>query len=166
MSQQGNTTNIVLGLCNVRFDGVQLGLTKGGVIVRITQSVVDAVVDDYGDTPVARFDKGVSIEVEVNMVEYADLDKVAKAFPTAVVRSDRLEFGSQAGSQIDTGRLVLDPLNANDHNIMVYRAAPIGNAEISFTNDDVKVFTATFMGLIDTTRNEGDQLFRIGGPSS
>jgi hypothetical protein len=166
MSQQGDTTNIVLGLCNVRFDGTQLGLTKGGVEVNITQTSVDVVVDDYGDTPVDSYDKGTTIEVIVNMVEYGDLDLVAQAFPTATVRSDRLEFGDQAGSQISTGRLVLDPLNANDHNIMVYKARPVGNATIGFTNDDVKVFTATFMGLIDTSRNTGDQLFRIGGPSS
>jgi hypothetical protein len=166
MGQIGSVENIVFGLCNVSIGGVNLGFSKGGTEAIITQSVVEATIDDAGDVPVALYDKGTMIEVVVNMVEYADLDKIALAFPTATIRADRITFGRQAGSVISSGVLIIDPLDSKGHNITIYKAAPVGEATLGYNNDDLRVFTARFKGLYDSSRSEGDRVFRIGGPNS
>lgn len=165
MSQAGNVDNVVLGLCDVRFDGASLGLTKGEVVATITQNVAEITVDDFGNTPIAAYDLGTMIEVKVPLAEYT-LANVNIALPMGTLDGDRVNVGRQAGTQLTYGELILDPLNANDLNITVYKAAAIAALNIGFTNDNIKVLEVTFKGFIDTDRPDGDQLFRIGGPAS
>ena len=110
MGQQGNVNNIKLGPADVTFDGTALGLTKGGVIVSITQSVIDVVIDNWGDTPINAFDKGASVSVTVPMVEDT-LEKIGIAIPSGTVTSDRIKIGSPAGTVISTGKLIINPNN-------------------------------------------------------
>lgn len=165
MGQQGDTRNINFDLANVSFNGVNIGFTKGGVDVNITMSSLDALIDDYGDTPIESFDRGTAIEVVINGAESARAN-LALAFPTAVVAGDRLKFGGQVGAKIPTGRLVIEPVAGNLDPVVVYKARATSDITISFNNEDIAVITTTFVGLIDTSRADGDQLFRIGGPAS
>lgn len=165
MGQQGTLTNINMDLADVTFDGVSLGFTKGGVEVNITQAFVDAIIDDFGDTPVKTYDKGVQIEVIVHLAESARAN-LAVAFPTAVVMGDRLKFGAQAGSVIPTGRLVINPVQGNLDPVVVYAARPTSEVALPFNLDDIATIDITFMGTIDADRADGDRLFRIGGPAS
>lgn len=165
MGQQGTEQNINFDIADVSFNGVNIGFTKGGVEVNITGAVLDAIIDDYGDTPIKSYDKGTAIEVVIHGAESARAN-LALAFPTAIVMGDRLKFGGQVGSEIPTGRLVISPVAGNLDPIVVYKARATSEVTIPYANDDIAVIDATFVGLIDTTRADGDRLFRIGGPAS
>lgn len=165
MGQQGTLQNIQMDLADVTFDGVSLGYTKGGVEVNITQAFVDAIIDDFGDTPVKTWDKGVAIEVIVHLAESARAN-LAVAFPTAIDAGDRLKFGGQAGAVISPGRLVINPVAGNLDPIVVYGARPTSDVSIPFNLDDIATIDITFVGTIVASRADGDRLFRIGGPAS
>lgn len=165
MGQEGNVENINFDLANVSFNGVNIGFTKGGVDVNITMASFDALIDDYGDTPIKSYDRGTAIEIVINGAESARAN-LALAFPTAVDAGDRLKFGGQVGSVIPTGRLVIEPVAGNLDPIVVYKARATSDITISYINDDTVTIVTTFVGQIDTTRADGDQLFRIGGPAS
>jgi hypothetical protein len=160
MGQQGTLSNIQMDLADVTFNGVSLGYTKGGVEVNITQAFVDAIIDDFGDTPVKTWDKGIAIEVIVHRAN------LAVAFPTAVDAGDRLKFGGQAGAVISPGRLVINPVAGNLDPIVVYGARPTSDVAIPFNLDDIATIDITFVGTIVAGRADGDRLFRIGGPAS
>lgn len=47
-----NTKNVKLGVCWVSFDGVDLGLTKGGVEVEVTTDTYKSMVDQFGQSEI------------------------------------------------------------------------------------------------------------------
>jgi hypothetical protein len=65
--------NIRLGPCRVRWGGVDLGLTKGGVEVEVTTSTKEVMVDQFGETPVNEYVTGRKLSVKCPFAE-TDLD--------------------------------------------------------------------------------------------
>ena len=161
-----DSNNISIGPAYVYFAGVHVGHTYGGVSMSITQNTYDLKSDQYGETPVRVLDAGLVLEITVNMTEstFANLKIL---FASATDETTYLTFGKPVGEAVTTGELVLEPIDGSDV-VQVYNAAPnVGGAiEIAFTTDNQRVFACRFVGLIDDTRDSGDQLFRIGGFSS
>ena len=161
-----DSNNISIGPAYVYFKGVHVGHTYGGVSMSVTQNTYELKSDQYGETPVRVLDAGLALEITVNMTEstFANLKIL---FASAKDETTYLTFGKPVGEPIVTGELVLEPIDGSDI-IQVYNAAPnVGGAiEIAFTTDNQRVFACRFVGLIDDTRDSGDQLFRIGGFSS
>ena len=164
--QQGDVINVKLGIADVAFGGVGLGLSKGGITVTVADSQIQVPVDNWGDTPVAIFDKGSLVEVTVPMVEET-LAKINLALPTSTLTgSGKVTLGRVAGNPITTAKLVLNPVTAGRPNFVVYRAVPKGEITYSLNTDDVSILNVVFTALIDSDRPDGDQLCRFGGPSS
>ena len=161
-----DSDNISIGPCYVFFAGVHVGHTFGGVTVSITQNTYELKSDQYGETPLRVLDAGLVMEVTVNMTEstFANLKLL---FASATDETTYLTFGKPVGELVNTGELVLEPIDGSEI-YQVYNAAPnVGGAvEIAFTTDNQRVYACRFMGLIDDQRVSGDQLFRIGGFSS
>lgn len=67
--------NIRLGPCRVRWAGVDLGLTKGGVEVEVTTSTKEVTVDQYGETPVNEYITGRKLMVKAPFAE-TDVDSL------------------------------------------------------------------------------------------
>jgi hypothetical protein len=65
--------NIRLGPCRVRWGGVDLGLTKGGVEVEVNTSTKEVMVDQFGETPVNEYVTGRKLTVKCPFAE-TDLD--------------------------------------------------------------------------------------------
>lgn len=166
MGQQGSVDDVKLGLANIEFGGTALGLTKGGVTVNLTQEVTDVIVDNWGETAVASFDKGVNVEVVVPMAEET-LAKLNLALPTSTLTgSGKLTLGTPSGNEITTGLLVVNPITAGRPNFVAYKARPTSAITVNYNLDDISVIEVTFKALIDSDRAEGDQLCRFGGPAS
>jgi hypothetical protein len=161
-----SSDNISIGPCYVFFKGTHVGHTFGGVSVSVTQNVYQLKSDQYGDTPVRVLDAGLAVEITVNMTE-ATFANLKILFASATDQTTYLTFGKPVGGTIDTGELVLEPIDGSPI-FQFYNAAPnVGGAiEIAFTTDAQRVFACKFMALIDDARTSGDQLFRIGGFSS
>lgn len=164
--QQGDVENVKLGVADVAFGGVSLGLSKGGITVTVTDSQLLVSVDNWADMPVAAFDKGSLVEVTVPMVEET-LAKINLALPTSTLTgSSKVTIGGVAGNPITAAKLVLNPVTAGRPNFVAYRAIPKGEVTMSFNTDDVSIINVVFTALIDSARPDGDQLCRFGGPSS
>lgn len=163
-----NEDNVRLGVCEVEYDGNHVGHTLGGCQVRITTISVEKKVDKYGDVPIGYNDLGTRIEVTINIAEET-LAKIATYFPTGDNSSiaDRVSFGRTIGTAFTGGKLVLDPVDGGEP-IVIYKAVPNPDEtqEISYTNDGQRVWGVVFKGVPISSRTEGDQLFRIGGPAS
>lgn len=161
-----DSEKISIGPCYVFFDGRHVGHTFGGVTFSVTQNVYELKSDLYGDTPVGAKDAGLVVEVTANLTE-ATFDNLKMLFASATDETTYLTFGRPVGGEIKTGELVLEPIDGSSI-VQIYKAAAnIGGAlEIAYTTDNQRVFACKFVGLIDDTREIGDQLFRLGNYSS
>lgn len=161
-----DSSNISIGPCFAYFKAAHVGHTFGGVSVSITQNTYELKSDQYGDTPLRVLDAGLVAEVTVNMTE-ATFANLKILFASATDETTHLTFGKPVGEVVDTGELVLEPIDGSEI-WQFYNAAPnVGGAvEIAFTTDNQRVYACKFVGLIDDQRDSGDQLFRIGSHST
>lgn len=65
--------NIRLGPCRVRWGGIDLGLTKGGVEVEVTTQTKEVTVDQFGETPVNEYVTGRKLVIKAPFAE-TDVD--------------------------------------------------------------------------------------------
>lgn len=158
-----------LGECEIIFNGVSMGLSKGGCEVQITDSVFKTTVDKYGASPVRGSDVGVNIQVRTNLIE-ASWNILAEAWSSTGSRGsgpDRISFGSGVGDEVDGKELRLHPRNepTGDYDVIVYLAVPEIDSVVPFSIEGERIFPVKWVGLIDESRSGGDMLFRIGNLS-
>jgi hypothetical protein len=160
-----DASNITLGTCNVTFNSVDLGHTKGGVEVNVTSEIREITVDEYGTSPVNAYTIGQRVEVKMTLSEFtwANLSKVIQdATLEAGATVDEVNIGKAAGNLITPQQLVLTPLNAAGYVITIYRAIPLGNVVVPFKTEEETVYEVTFVALIDEAKSNGEKIMRIG----
>ena len=81
------TENVKLGVCNVLFDGVDLGFTKGGVEVEVATTTHEIKVDQLGETIIGELITGRSVSVSVPLAE-TTLDNLVAIMPGSELISD------------------------------------------------------------------------------
>jgi hypothetical protein len=82
-----STENVKLGVCNVLFDGVDLGFTKGGVEVEVATSTHEITVDQLGETPIDEIVTGRTVQATVPLAE-TTLDNLVAVMPGSELISD------------------------------------------------------------------------------
>ncbi|MBD9511633.1 hypothetical protein IB265_33295 [Ensifer sp. ENS10] len=82
-----STENVKLGVCNVLFDGVDLGFTKGGVEVEVATSTKEITVDQMGETPIGEVIMGRTVSANVPLAE-TTLDNLVAIMPGSELISD------------------------------------------------------------------------------
>jgi hypothetical protein len=82
-----STENVKLGVCNVLYDGVNLGFTKGGVEVEVTTSTHEIKVDQFGETPIGELINGRVVKAKVPLAE-TTLDNLLTIMPGSTLVSD------------------------------------------------------------------------------
>lgn len=148
--------NVKLGACTVKYGGVDLGLTKGGVEVTITTNTHEVKVDQFGDTVVNDYVMGRIGQVTVPMAE-TDLQKLQAVIPGATLVTDendaekkKLLIPTGAGLSLYelADELVLHPkANAADNkadDVVIPLAAPAGNIQFAFQVENERVYSITF----------------------
>lgn len=165
-----NVDNIRIGACKVYYKSVDMGHTKGGVTLTKSPEEVKLTVDQWGETPVDYAVNGEEWTIEARLTEH-QLTLLRQLFPTteeAGANDGRLTFGRNAGFRLRTqaGQLVLHPL-ANDptdasEDVVFYKAVPMGEVEVEYTNEDQRVYTVTFVALVETGNADGYWLGHIG----
>lgn len=167
-----NTKNVKMGVCRVYWDGVDLGLTKGGVSVTVNTDTYEVTVDQYGTTPIKEYVTGRTITVSVPMAE-TTIDNLVKIMPGATLVTDSVE-GSKKYVKIPSAAgldllnfakpLVLHPVaNAEadkSDDLTVFRAGTAGALDYQYSLDNERIFNCEFKGYPDA-ENE-NQLFAIG----
>lgn len=79
--------NVKLGVCNVLFDGVDLGYTKGGVEVEVQTTTHEVTVDQHGTTPLSELITGRTVTATVPLAE-TTLENLVAIMPGATLVSD------------------------------------------------------------------------------
>ncbi|PHM52399.1 hypothetical protein Xhom_04477 [Xenorhabdus hominickii] len=139
--------NIKLGACNVSFNDVDLGYTKGGVEVEITTDTLKVTVDQFGETTVSELIQGRNIKVTVPLAETV-LERLAAVMPGSEVTGEKDEITIKTGIGINlvevAQKLVLTPLNKDDYILTLPKSATAGSFTMAYKHDDVRVFNVEF----------------------
>lgn len=90
-----STENVKLGVCNVLFNGVDLGFTKGGVEVEVSTSTKEITVDQMGETPIGEIIMGRTVSATVPLAE-TTLENLVAIMPGSTLISD----GSRASGTV------------------------------------------------------------------
>lgn len=170
-----DVTKIALGVCDVSFDSVDLGHTKGGVECVYEPVWHDVKVDHWGDTVVKKRLMGEKFTAKVPLAEYtvANLNvgiPAGTVVPGLVDGEDvgdpRIDVGSSAGKSSEdlAAVLVLTPVDAvgDEHTITVHKAIVGSQVTLNHVNDDERIIECTFEAIIDESKDDGAQLFSIG----
>jgi len=167
-TQTVRTNQFNWGPAEIEFGGNVLGATKGGVTVTITTDWQNITVDAYGSAPLDAFEKGTSITVVCRLAESDRFETLMDALPAGTRSGRTLQFGRTAGVTTPTKKkLIVKPVESGGRWLTVYNAAATAEPiTLEYNNEDIRLLEVTFNGFIDTTRNDGDRLFNIGGPFS
>jgi hypothetical protein len=166
-------TKIQLGVCNVTFNGVDLGATKGGVELSYKGNWHYVTADQTGTTKLKKYLIGEEASAKTNLLEKTADNLVAACAGAAQKIIDgaktKVIFGRSPGFQALSYVLTLHPIASGASvadDVTIYKAS--GTAEISqgFKLDDETVIPVTFEALADPTRTDGDYLMAIGDPTA
>ena len=160
-------TNVKLGVCSATFNDVDLGHTKGGVIVTYTPEYHDVTVDKYGNTVVEKVLIGEKFTAKVPLAE-STMSNLAIALPASSGDTSKTTIGDSAGTAIAAlaKQLVLHPI-ANDsddlsEDVVLYKAIVGSEVTLDYTYDGERVVEVTFEAILDEDRSDGDYLGLIG----
>jgi len=81
-----DTKNVKLGVCQVLFDGIDLGYTKGGVEVEVKTETHEVQVDQFGKTPINEYIMGRTVTVKVPLAE-TTLENMVAIMPGATLKT-------------------------------------------------------------------------------
>ena len=81
-----NTENVKLGVCQIFFDGIDLGYTKGGVEVEVTSETKKVEVDQFGKTPIDEIIMSRAVSVKAPLAE-TTLENLVRTMPGARLES-------------------------------------------------------------------------------
>ena len=165
-----DVTNVKIGVCNVTFNNVALGHTKGGVTVNYAPEYAEITVDQYGNTPVDKSLLGEMVTIKVPMAE-SQVSNLANAMPLGTLAGSgdgRVTLGKNAGARLgaESAQLVLHPIaNASNdlsEDVVIHKAVVHNEIELGFTNEDERIVEVEFVALVDTTKADGNWLGFIG----
>jgi hypothetical protein len=160
-------TNVKLGVCSVNFNNVDLGHTKGGVIVTYTPEYHDITVDKYGNTVAEKVLIGEKLTAKVPLAE-STLANLTVAMPAGTADADKITVGKQAGELMAqyAKSLVLHPIAniAGDlsEDVVFNKAIVTSEIALNFTFDGERVTDVTFEALLDETQADGAYLGFFG----
>lgn len=159
--------NVKLGVCNVTFNDVALGHTKGGVTVSYEPTYHDVSVDAYGETVVDKRLLGERLVATVPLAE-ATLANLQVAIPEGTTSGSKLTIGSSVGDSLadEAKELVLHPVeNASDNlddDVVFHKAVVSSTIELPYQNDGERIIEVEFVALLDESKSDGNYLGLIG----
>lgn len=153
-----------LGPAQVTFNSVDLGKTMGGVRFRDSGNQAPVVEDQAGTTPVDHIITGRLISVEIPMSR-STLAQLATVIPGASNGGSYVLVKNQAGiTRADSAaKLVIQPLVdgvASADALTVFKASPNTDIELTFDNENQRVYKVTFNVYPDT--DNANRLYQIG----
>tara|TARA_Y100000310_G_scaffold214301_1_gene215231 strand:- start:7 stop:1485 length:1479 start_codon:yes stop_codon:yes gene_type:complete len=158
-----------LGECEITYNSIDMGLSKGGCEIQIIDTIKKTVIDKYGSSPIKSWNQGVNINVKTNLMEHSwnILEQIFRSTGSRGLGPDRISWGSGVGEEVQGAELRLHPRNepTGDYDVIVYAAVPELDSVIPFMIDTERIYPVKWMAVIDDSRADGDMLFRIGNLS-
>jgi len=124
-----STDNVKLGVCNVLFDGVNLGYTKGGVEVEVATSTYEVTVDQFGETPIGELITGRTVTVTVPLAE-TTLENLVAIMPGAELISDGVKATGSV-TFVTAAPVNNDKIGLPDGTEFTFKTVPSGPFEIA-----------------------------------
>lgn len=157
--------DISLGVCDIIFNGLDLGSTKGGVEVSVKTANHTVKCDQFGETPVKDIILGTEVTIKVPMLE-TNMKKLLAVMPqghavTASGGSDVVGVEIRSGVNIDllalSGLLKLHPTGVDPavkkDDFTAFKAAPVPNFAFKYESNNERVFEVTFNCYPDVSHN-------------
>lgn len=148
----GDATKVEMGVCNITYNAVDLGYTKGGVKISYSCDTVEKTVDQE-DAPIGEIVTKQKFEVKVPLAEW-DLAKLDTLLPTSTYTTgtgkSKLVISGAAGDDLTTTaqELIITPVGGGENDkIHVHHAVARPNLEFAFEKDNVRVYEITFVAL-------------------
>lgn len=167
-----STDNIKMGTCSIKFDGVDLGLTMGGVEVTVETTTKETKVDQFGDTVASETIMGRNITVSAPLAE-TTLENMAALLPGATLVTDdtdstkkKVEVPSGTGISLLglAKEMILHPIELPEsdtsEDLTIPLASTPGAMNFAYKYDEERIFNTTFKGYPD--RDNGGLLFIYG----
>ena len=168
----GDVTNVQVGVCDVSFNGLDLGHTIGGVEVSYEPKHHDVMVDKYGNTVVQKYLIGEKLTAKLALAEFtiANLRNAMPQTTFAGAANTRITVGAAAGKKAtdDAYQLVLHPINEGTrrHDVVIYKAYVASTVVLPHKNDEEKVVEVNFEALLDESRSDGNYFGLIGNSTT
>lgn len=169
-----NIANVRIGDCDVFYDEVHLGHTKGGVEFTFEREFEDLTVDKYGSMPLDMALTGQNLLIKAFLAEITN-DVLNVAIPEGNYAlgslDDKLGLGRDAGYLLrqDAKPLRLHPRNkaANDNSedVYIWLAASVENVEMGYKIDEQRIIETTFRAFVDESQPNGSRLGQVGAPT-
>lgn len=143
-----STKNVKLGVCQVFFDGVDLGYTQGGVEVTVTTETHKVNVDQFGKTTINEYIMGREVMAKVPLAE-STLENMIAIMPGAVL--------SVTGGAKASGTLTVATNPSNGDTILVngstvtFKTAATGANEVTLGATAAATATALAAALNAST---------------
>lgn len=166
-----DVTNVKVGVCDITFNSVNLGHTKGGVEVSYEPEYHEVAVDLYGNTPVEKYLMGERLTAVVPLAEYT-IANLQVAIPQSVSAGggERITVGAKAGKKAtdDASELVIHPVGATglENDIVFHQAYVDSVVTLPHRNDEERLVEVTFVALLDESKSDGNYLGLIGDSSA
>lgn len=148
-----------LGPCEVTFNSVSLGKTKGGVKFRYTEETKPVNEDQAGVSNVDEISVGYSAcEVEIPLSR-SSLTTLSTVLKGATLQGSKLSVYNQVGeSMYDNAALlvlkqIINGAATTDATkwLNIPKAAPKADFEVSFDSDNQRVYKTLFKGFPDAS---------------
>jgi len=152
-----NTQNVKIGACDIYIDGVNLGLTKGGVVVSISTETKTANDNHFGDILSEELVVGREITVKVPIAE-TTLENIQKALPatslTVNSTKERLDIYENKGTKLRNAfsvELQLRPIHAASANeyFTIPIAISLGVTSLTYESKKQRVMEVEFRAYED-----------------
>jgi hypothetical protein len=154
---KSDTKNVKLGVCEITWNGKNLGYTKGGVDVAVSTSTHKVMVDQFGESEINEYILGRTIKVTTPLAE-TTLENLVNVMPGATLTTSggtaatgSIQFAGQPsdGDTITIGGVAFTFKNsasaATDIAIGVDLVETVSNAAAKLnTSTDAAVSVATY----------------------
>lgn len=160
------------GPCQIKYDGVDLGYTKGGV--KFTDEVMKTEItyDQTGETVQNTVTKGRKSSVEVPLTNQA-LALIEDLIAGATVDADGMIVATTTGlsGRVGAKEMILTimdgalPSTDPDATLVIFKADPTSKIDWGFDNAGQRVTNVTFSALPDDASGNVGNMWRVGLPT-
>lgn len=162
-----------IGPCQVKFKGIDLGKTEGGVVFTDKLNKVDVKYDQTGSNPQKIIATGRDVEAKVPLAAaaVAILDGLV---PGGVVSGSKLTVSNPVGLDLTTlaGELELirivngSPSTDEEEILRIFKAVPTIDFNLTFDSSKTKIVTVTFTGIAEDVSGWVGRMWEAGNPTA
>jgi hypothetical protein len=158
-----NIEKLKIGGGELFIDDVSVGeTTQEGIIITYEPDVHEFKTGQYGSTSSKASIIGAKLSIKIVMAENT-AENLKEVLAGTSQSDDKNKIGSIAGEKISEKEIKLVPFDGSD-SWTFQKAVPISPVEILYQPNNERVYSVTFLCLVDEQVDEDENLAHIGEP--